>query len=171
MPVGKIGRPNRASTASKKRKTKPPSRNKQSVTPLIEEAIPDVEEGILDVQEVPGNVPDSVGEDIDIDFQNSTGPVPEPEEDDDLDGVDSVAASAKKLKTIPVPEVDNVTIPECNIFMNTFLLKEFFEKLARCPECGATLSLKHKMAKRKGLAHFSTCTSDICVIFVIGLMS
>ena len=140
--VGKLGRPNRPSRVHKRRKTRPPCRSKSVVT----EPVFNVDdEGIMNVN----NVPDIVPDDAMI------------EEDDDFALENDV--SAKKLKPIPVPKVVDV-VPECNIFINTFHLKEFFEKLAKCPTCGASLSLEHEISKRKGLAHFfkAICSSEIC---------
>ena len=145
VPVGKYGRDNRPSR--RKRRSYHPPGSKTVVIPVV-------------IEEIPDNVPYTVDGDKNndnIDFVNDNNA--------DKDDVDSVplAASAKKLKPIAVPEVVDDT-PECNVFMNTSLVKQFFEKLARCPECGETIPFNHNIKMKKGLAHFfkATCTSEIC---------
>ena len=105
------------------------------------------QEGSLVEEVVSGNVLDGGWEDVPQGEENTETPT-------------TISASAKNLKVINVPtQVET----ECNIFMNTTLVK-FMEKLCKCPECGDNINIVHEVATKKGLVHFfnASCLSDIC---------
>ena len=68
-----------------------------------------------------------------------------------------MSASAKKIKTVPVPvEVTGTEdTPSCNIIVDTRMLLDFFNEIdARCPKCSCKLNIHHNPKQKCGLAHF-----------------
>ena len=105
-----------------------------------------------------------VEEQEDVPYQN----VPEEEvticrDQQDEDTATSTSASAKKLKSIAVPEAVEAPI-NCNIIVNTSLMATFFEKLSKCPLCCECIEIQYDVEKKKCLAHFfsAKCKSTSC---------
>ena len=71
----------------------------------------------------------------------------EPESVHELEEVNVSSASGKKLKLDDSTSTSDVN--DCNVIVNIELLKNAFEKLCRCPDCGNTIKINHNMKKKK----------------------
>ena len=79
--------------------------------------------------------------------------------DDECETVTATSTSAKKLKSLVVPEKVESPI-DCNIIVNTSISATLFEKLSKCPICGENIVFQH-VKKKKGIARF--CDWTDCV--------
>jgi hypothetical protein len=84
-------------------------------------------------------------------------------ESDPVLGVEEVnvsSASGKKLKLDDSTSTSDVI--DCNVIVNIELLKNFFEKLCRCPDCGNTIKINHNVKKKKVLANMLDIVCHLC---------
>ena len=70
------------------------------------------------------------------------------------------SASGKKLKLDDSTSTSDIN--DCNVIVNIELLKNVFEKLCRCPDCGNTIKINHNMKKKKRLAHMLDIVCHLC---------
>ena len=66
----------------------------------------------------------------------------------------------KKLKLDDSTSTSDVN--DCNVIVNIELLKNVFEKLCRCPDCGNPIKINHNMKKKKGMAHMLDIVCHLC---------
>ena len=84
----------------------------------------------------------------------------EPDPVHELEEVNVSSASGKKLKLDDGTSTGDVN--DCNVIVNIELLKNVFEKLCRCPDCGNTIKINHNLKKKKGLAHMLDIVCHLC---------
>ena len=84
----------------------------------------------------------------------------EPDPVHELEEVNVSSASGKKLKLDDSTSTSDVN--DCNVIVNIELLKNVFEKLRRCPDCGKTIKINHNMKKKTGLAHMLDIVCHLC---------
>ena len=84
----------------------------------------------------------------------------EPDPVHELEEVNVSSASGKKLKLDDSTSTSDVN--DCNVIVNIELLKNVFEKLCRCPDCGNAIKINHNMKKKNGLAHMLDIVCHLC---------